>query len=143
MKSQNGSRSISSFRWYTISRSSGTRRPRSWRHCVTATCSMRDNQAIPAAAAQRTTVAIYIDGEQTIYLPEGWTGRTPAELSVLVHEMVHHLQNLGGLKHECPRAREKLAYAAQERWLKRFGRDLEGEFEINPFTVLVNSNCAY
>ena len=101
------------------------------------------NQAIPAASAQSTTVAIYIDGEQTIYLPQGWTGRTPAELSVLVHEMVHHLQNLGGLKHDCPRAREKLAYAAQERWLKRFGRDLEGEFEINPFTVLVNSTCVY
>jgi hypothetical protein len=96
-----------------------------------------------AASERRATVAIYSDAEQTIYLPEGWTGRTPAELSVLVHELVHHLQNASKLTYECHRAREKLAYAAQERWLKLFGRDLEGEFEVNQFTVLVNSTCGY
>src|SRR5260221_11569978 len=32
----------------------------------------------------------------------GGKGRTPAELSILVHEMVHHFQNVLGLKHECP-----------------------------------------
>jgi Domain of unknown function (DUF6647) len=40
--------------------------------------------------AQNETVAVYYDPTQTIYLPEGWTGMTPGELSVLVHEMVHH-----------------------------------------------------
>jgi hypothetical protein len=100
------------------------------------------DQAVETAQ-QRTTVAVYIDAERTIYLPQGWAGRTPAELSVLVHEMVHHLQNLGRVTHECPSAREKLAYAAQQRWLNLFGRDLEGEFELNPFTVLVKSTCGY
>jgi hypothetical protein len=38
--------------------------------------------------------AIYDDLSRTIYLPEGWTGATPAEVSVLVHELVHHLQTL-------------------------------------------------
>ena len=33
--------------------------------------------------------AIYDDGSRTIYLPEDWTGATPAEVSLLVHEMVH------------------------------------------------------
>ena len=63
------------------------------------------------------TLAVYIDGAEIIYLIEGWTGRTPADLSVLVHEMVHHFQYKLGLKHECPQDREKLAYAAQDRWL--------------------------
>src|SRR6266568_6751233 len=49
------------------------------------------------ASAQRDTVAVYYDATQTIYLPEGWKGSTPPELSILVHEMVHHFQNVLGL----------------------------------------------
>jgi hypothetical protein len=54
------------------------------------------------SSGQVDTVAVYHDATQTIYLPQGWSGSTPAELSVLVHEMVHHFQNVLGLKHECP-----------------------------------------
>ncbi len=57
--------------------------------------------------------------------------------------MVHHLQNVGGLKYECPQAREKLAFVAQERWLRMYGTDLEKEFGIDPFSLLVLSNCGY
>jgi len=80
-------------------------------------------------------------GAQTIYLPAGWTGRTAAELSVLVHETVHHLQHLAGTRFECTQASETLAYAAQEKWLALFGRSLESEFEIDPFTRLVSTRC--
>jgi hypothetical protein len=45
-------------------------------------------------AVERDTVAIYVDPERTIYLSNEWTGSGIAYLSVLVHEMVHHLQNL-------------------------------------------------
>jgi hypothetical protein len=94
-------------------------------------------------AGQREVVAVYDDATSTIYLPEGWSGNTPAELSVLVHEMVHHLQNRGKLKFECPHQREKLAYQAQEQWLALFGHDLEHDFEIDPFTRLVISSCYF
>jgi hypothetical protein len=93
------------------------------------------------AAHQREVVAVYNDTTKTIVLPESWTGANPAELSVLVHEMVHHLQNLGKFKYECPAAREKPAYLAQDQWLKRYGLDLEQEFKIDKFTLLVNSAC--
>src|SRR5918994_1008381 len=43
----------------------------------------------------REPVAMYMNTSKTIYLREGWSGSTPAELSVLVHELVHHLQNVG------------------------------------------------
>jgi hypothetical protein len=99
--------------------------------------------SIPQTALERTTVAVYIDAEKTIYLPDEWTGRSPAELSVLVHEMVHHTQNLGGVHYECMRAREKLAYEAQDKFLQLFGRNLEAEFDVNPFTILVRSTCIY
>ena len=98
-----------------------------------------DDQA--KLVAERETAAVYDDATRTIYLPNGWSGATPAETSVLVHEMVHHLQNGAQLKYECPQAREKLAYAAQHRWLERYGRSLESEFQIDPFTLLVRTRC--
>jgi len=88
-------------------------------------------------------VAVYIDGAEIIYLIEGWTGRTPADQSVLVHEMVHHFQYKLGLKHECPQDREKLAYAAQDRWLHLFGHSLESDFELDGFSVLGKTHCFY
>jgi hypothetical protein len=93
--------------------------------------------------AQSDTVAVYSDVDETIYLPEGWTGSTSTEQSVLVHEMVHHLQNLGGLKYECPQEREKLAYKAQDRWLSLFGHSLEHDFELDGFSLLVKTKCFY
>ena len=55
-------------------------------------------------------VSLYSNESKTIFLLDGWTGKTPAELSILVHEMVHHLQNVGQLKFACPEEREELAY---------------------------------
>jgi hypothetical protein len=95
------------------------------------------------ASAQSDTVAVYHDATQTIYLPEGWSGSTPAELSVLVHEMVHHFQNVLGLKHECPQEREKLAYIAQDRWLGLFGHSLADDFALDPFSLFVKTRCFY
>ena len=89
----------------------------------------------------RDLLAIYDDAQKIIYLPEGWTGEKPAEVSVLVHEMVHHLQNLAGTKYNCPEEREKTAYLAQERWLARFALNLSEEFQIDGMTILVRTNC--
>ena len=89
----------------------------------------------------QTVEAIYDDASRTIYLNDKWEGKTPADLSVLVHEMVHHLQNVAGLKYECPQAREQQAYAAQQRWLGLFGSDLGKEFELDPMTLLVRTRC--
>lgn len=91
----------------------------------------------------RELEALYDDRSRTIYLPPGWTGATPAELSVLVHEMVHHLQNVGGLNYDCPEARERPAYLAQDKWLALFGRNLMDAFELDPMTVLVRTKCMH
>ena len=68
-------------------------------------------------------------------------GESPADQSIFVHEMVHHLQNLAGVKFECPAAREKAAYLAQDKWLARFGKSLENEFDVDMFTVVISSAC--
>ena len=89
----------------------------------------------------RDIVAVYDDDARTIYLPRDWTGRTVPEVFILVHEMVHHAQNLAGMKAECPHARERMAYEAQLRWLSRFGVDLAEAFGIDGFTLLVFTSC--
>jgi hypothetical protein len=88
-------------------------------------------------------VAVYSDDENTIYLGERWDGRTPAGLSVVVHEMVHHLQNASGMRFACPGEREALAYRAQEEWLQMFGRSLAQEFQIDRATLMLRTPCAY
>ena len=92
---------------------------------------------------QRPVVSLYDNNSKTIFLPDDWIGKSPADQSVLVHEMVHHLQNLAKLKFECPMAREKLAYMAQDKWLGRFGMSLEKEFDVDMFTVVISSACMY
>ena len=94
-------------------------------------------------ASGHDVLAVYDDTKKIIYLPEIWTGTTPAELSVLVHEMVHHLQNQSGVKYDCLGAREKPAYAAQDKWLGLFGKTLTEEFEIDAMTILVRTNCMF
>lgn len=93
--------------------------------------------------APRPVVALYDNKLKTIFLADDWTAKSPANQSILVHEMVHHLQNLARLKFECPMAREKVAYMAQDKWLKRFGASLESEFELDMFTVLISSACMF
>jgi hypothetical protein len=96
---------------------------------------------MPAPAAIARTVAIYEDSEKTIYLTEDWRGDSAADISVVVHELVHHLQNIAQMRFECTRAREATAYEAQERWLQQHGRSLRADFDIDPFTVLVHAMC--
>ncbi len=91
--------------------------------------------------SHRDVVAVYDDSARTIYLNERWTGRSVADLSVLVHEMVHHLQHLGGASFACPAAREELAYHAQAQWLAFFGADLFQEFELDPITLKLTTAC--
>jgi hypothetical protein len=62
---------------------------------------------------------------------------------VLLHELVHHLQDASNQRYECPAAREQLAYAAQEKWLALFGQSLESEFDIDPFTLKVSTTCEF
>jgi Domain of unknown function (DUF6647) len=86
--------------------------------------------------------AFYDDRSRTVYLDDDWRSESPADTSLLVHEMVHHLQNASGMIYPCPAAREKLAYQAQEAWLRQFGQSLYSAFAIDPVTRLVRTTCA-
>jgi len=87
------------------------------------------------------SLGVYDDDRRAILLPSEWTGSKPEDLSILIHEMVHHLQNVAGLQFQCAQEREKLAYIAQEKWLAPSRRSLEMSFGIDPETFLFNTEC--
>jgi hypothetical protein len=87
----------------------------------------------------RDVIGVYDDSTRTIYLPMTWTGQSPAEMSMLVHHMVHHFQSLAGQKFDCAWERERAAYAAQERWLRLHGTNLWSAFEIDSAIFLLSS----
>lgn len=86
-------------------------------------------------------LSIYDSREKIIYLANTWSGATAADLSVLVHELVHHFQEAQQTKFECDAAREAKAFEVQEKWLRLFGESLEEAFQIDPFTLLVKTSC--
>ena len=43
---------------------------------------------------QRRPVAVCDDSSRTIFLPDDWVEQSAADKSILVHEMVHHIQNI-------------------------------------------------
>jgi hypothetical protein len=86
-------------------------------------------------------VSVYDDRTATIILNPEWSSRNVADTSVLVHELVHHLQNKTRLTFACPQEREALAYMAQQHWLQLFGSDLESAFGIDALSLKLKTNC--
>jgi hypothetical protein len=105
----------------------------------------RDQQGWDGGRAQSTggPVAFYNLRTGAIHLPADWTGASPVELSILVHEIVHHFQATSGQRFACPAEREGDAFDSQERWLARFGETLEGAFGIEPLARLVLTRCMF
>jgi len=50
----------------------------------------------------REPLALYDNRTKTIFLAEAWSSSNRADVSILVHEMVHHLQNLAAHTFMCP-----------------------------------------
>jgi hypothetical protein len=88
-----------------------------------------------------TILGAYDARTRTIYLRDDWDSRNALDVSVLVHELVHYLQDRAGLSFECPATREAPAYAAQQRWLEFYGTDLHAAFGIDAMTLKLRTTC--
>ena len=72
-------------------------------------------------------------GEITLVLP--WSAQDPHDVSVLLHELVHHRQNA---KHYyCEAAKEHTAYKLQKAWLAERHLTLD----VNWVAVILASSC--
>lgn len=94
-----------------------------------------------AANDQLRVTALYHARTQRIFLADDWTGETQKELSVLVHEMVHHVEAQAGVQFSCPNQRERSAYRLQEHWLAQFGIDFLRTFNTDRGRLARNTSC--
>lgn len=87
-------------------------------------------------------VAFYSVKDRTIYLPDSWQPNALRDRSILLHELVHHLQYLNHVKVTCESEHEFRAFKLQAAWLSEQGveypLDLMG---VDPRYVLMLSHC--
>jgi hypothetical protein len=65
--------------------------------------------------------AMYIPG-MVILDNNTWEEEDPVQLSLLVHELVHHAQLFSKRKYACSDAKEYEAYVIQNKWLEQHGQ---------------------
>ncbi len=78
---------------------------------------------------------IYDPDRSEILLVRPWSPDDPEDVSVLLHELVHHRQ----APHHwyCPAAQELPAYRLQEKWLAANGRTAD----VNWLAVVLDAGC--
>lgn len=72
----------------------------------------------------------------TIWLVRPWSPRDPYDVSVLLHELVHHRQAKAGHWY-CPGAQELPAYRLQRAWLGELGL----QADVNWIAVVIEAGC--
>lgn len=79
---------------------------------------------------------LYDSETETIYLTRPWSPSNQRDISVLLHEMVHHRQS--GRHWYCPQAQEWRAYQIQAQWLQE--QNIDSGFYWP--AILLKSSCA-
>ena len=65
-----------------------------------------------------TLHGLYDKESDTIILPDTWDRRNPWDMGILLHEMVHYLQDQNGMKFSCTAEMERDAWPPQQKYLK-------------------------
>ena len=87
--------------------------------------------------------ALYAHHESTIYLSDTIDLTTIQGASIVLHELVHHYQNVSGAMgdYNCARESEKLAYETQRHYLEANKAQLMPE--LDSFNIVMRSMCSY
>lgn len=86
--------------------------------------------------------ALYSDRDHSVYLPNGWKADTLRRRSILLHELVHHLQYLNHPKVTCESEYELQAFKLQLAWLSEKGVEDPLDFlGIDPFLFFMLGKC--
>jgi len=88
---------------------------------VTSFAHLRDLSGLSSEAEWIRPAAFYSKGEHAIYLAENWNKDDLVDQSILVHELVHHLQIEDNIQFECWGRYEAQAYELQIQWLRNQG----------------------
>ena len=82
---------------------------------------------------------MYNQDLDTIYLPDDWDSKSAWDMSVLVHEMVHYLQDMNNMTFACSNEMEKMAWPIQQFYLKQ---QHDYIWDYDKLWFLVVSNCS-
>jgi hypothetical protein len=82
---------------------------------------------------------MYHRDTDTIYLPDDWDRNNAWDMGVLVHEMVHYLQDMNEMPFACSQEMEKMAWPIQQFYLKKVW-DYEWNYDGLWFAVISNCN---
>ena len=88
------------------------------------------------AAYVQTVRGLYDAERSTIWLVRPWSALDPHDVSVLLHELVHHRQAGDGHWY-CPGAQELPAYRTQKAWLSELGLELD----VNWIAIVLEAGC--
>ena len=87
---------------------------------------------------QKSLHGMYDQENDIIYLPDEWDRRSAWDMGVLVHEMVHYLQDMNEMKFACSAEMEKMAWPIQQFYLKK-KHNFDWSYDKLWFTMI--SNC--
>ena len=82
---------------------------------------------------------IYDTDSDTIILRDTWDRRKPWDMGVLVHEMVHYLQDMNSMDFQCTAQMEKDAWPIQQKYLKD---QHDYDWEYDSLWYMVISTCS-
>ncbi len=86
--------------------------------------------------------ALYNGNAATVYLLKDWNGADLRNRSVLLHELVHHVQFFHHLPYECAARRERQAYDLTVKWLRSEGiTDPYTVMDTDEYTIVAMSDC--
>lgn len=86
-------------------------------------------------------IAIYNLEKRIMHLRHDWAPKGHKNLSVLVHELVHHMQSEAGKKFACRGEMEREAYEVQIAYLDKYGLKIEELFQINAMFLMAVTSC--
>ena len=91
-------------------------------------------------------LGLYNHNTKTIYLSKDFWKASTKDQSILLHELVHHMQYSKDFNHYtmlCKGLIEKEAYDLQEKWLEERGLTLGDTIDIGPLFRHVLTQCDF
>ena len=86
-----------------------------------------------------TLHGLYDKDSDTIILPDTWDRRKPWDMGVLLHEMVHYLQDQNNMQFQCTAEMEKDAWPIQKFYLEKQHNHI-WDYDGLWYTVISNCN---
>ena len=84
-------------------------------------------------------LGLYANG--VMWLRDDWSPQSPLDVSVLLHELVHHMQAQANVEYPCRGKMEKVAHEAQFAWLEAAGLDPYETIGLNQLYYVMVTTC--